>query len=152
MAEKAGETSVKKAAAAAASIADSAVDLRDSATLQLESAERRTQLAASRNVLAAERTYTAWVRTGLAALAGGVGAKPLLADVVTPWLGSTTGTVLLLFAGWCFVAGVWRVFQLPGTNPVPDIQPLPRALMLTMNGLLLVVTLAALVGIWVVQL
>lgn len=44
--------------------------------------DRRTVLAADRTVYAAERTYAAWMRTGLTALASGVGAKALLADVV----------------------------------------------------------------------
>jgi putative membrane protein len=135
----------------AVEIADSAVEIKDSATRQLESAERRTELAASRNVLAAERTYTAWVRTGLAALAAGVGAKPLLADVVPAWLGSTTGSALLLFSGWCFIAAVWRVVGPAAPPPPPDIRPLPRGFVLAMNGFLLLVTLAALVGIWVVR-
>ena len=143
-------TASRKTAAAASQLADSAVEIKDSATAQLESAERRTELAATRNVLAAERTYTAWVRTGLAALVTGAGAKPLLADVVTSWLASLTGTALLLFSGWCFVAAVWRVWHPGVPPPSPDVRPLPRALVLCMNGFLLAVTLAALVGVWVV--
>lgn len=141
----------RSTAVAATKLADSAEDIKDSATAQLESAERRTELAATRNVLAAERTYTAWVRTGLTALASGVGAKPLLAPVVVPWLASATGTALLLFSAWCFVAGVWRVWHPGVPPPSPDVRPLPRPLVLVMNGFLLAVTLAALVGVWIVR-
>ena len=145
------DAATRKTADAAKKLADSAAEIKDSATLQLESAERRTELAATRNVLAAERTYTAWVRTGLAALASGIGAKPLLAVVVSPWLSSAASSALLLFSGWCFVAGVWRVWR-PGVPPPrPDVRPLPRLLVLGMNGFLLLVTLAAVVGVWVVR-
>lgn len=140
-----------RTAAAATKLADSADQIKDSAALQLESAERRTELAATRNVLAAERTYTAWVRTGLAALASGVGAKSLLEGVISPTLASATGSALLLFSGWCFVAGVWRIWQPGVPPPSPDVKPLPRPLVVGMNGFLLLVTLAALVGVWVVR-
>ena len=142
----------RNTAAAARKLADSAEEIKDSATLQLESAERRTELAATRNVLAVERTYTAWVRTGLAALASGVGAKPLLSTVIPSWLASSAGTALLLFSGWCFVAGVWRVWHLGVPPPSPDVRPLPRPLVLVMNGFLLAVTVVALIGVWVVRL
>jgi putative membrane protein len=145
------DPTTRQAAAAATKLADSAVQIKDSAALQLESAERRTELAATRNVLAAERTYTAWVRTGLAALASGVGAKGLLANVVVPWIASAASSLLLLFSGWCFVAAVWRVWHPGVPPPSPDVRPLPRAFAIGMNGFLLLVTLAALVGTWLVD-
>ncbi len=145
------DAAARTTAAAATQLADSAVTIKDSATAQLESAERRTELAATRNVLAIERTYTAWVRTGLTALASGVGAKPLLAPVVAPWLASATGSALLIFSAWCFFAGVWRVWEPGVPPPSPDVRPLPRAAVVAMNGFLLAVTLAALVGVWVVR-
>jgi putative membrane protein len=148
---KAAETSAKRAAAAAANVASSAREIRDSAELQLESAERRTQLAAARNVLAADRTYTAWVRTGLAALAAGIGAKALLDGVVAGWLASAAATALLLFSGSCFVAGVWRALSHGAPPPHPGIRPIPRPFLFVMNGFLLLVTLAALVGSWLIR-
>ena len=89
-------------------MAESASTLKDSAVQQVDSADRRTELAADRTILAGERTYAAWVRTGLAALASGVGARALLKDVVFPWLATATGTVLVLFSAFCFIAAVWR--------------------------------------------
>jgi inner membrane protein YidH len=145
------DPSARKTATAATKLADSAVEIKDSAALQLESAYRRTELAATRNVLAAERTYTAWVRTGLTALASGVGAKGLLAGVVLPWIASAASSALLLFSGWCFVAAVWRVWHPGVPPPSPDVRPLPRSLAIGMNGFLLLVTLAALIGTWVVE-
>lgn len=85
----------------------------------LDGDPRRTELAADRNVFAAERTYAAWVRTGLAALASGIGAKPLLAGVVPEWTIWGAGAVLVIFSVFCFAAGIWRELS-PGPPPEPD--------------------------------
>src|SRR5690349_1518763 len=113
-----------------------------------DSADRRTILAGDRTLLAAERTYAAWVRTGLAALAGGIGARALVKDVLPGWVGKVTGSILIVFAGFCLVAAVWR--ELQGVPPAshPDIKPIPRALLVPVNFFLLLVAIAALVGIW----
>ena len=84
-------------------LASSAAHLEQSAEVQTDSADRRTELAADRTVLAAERTYAAWVRTGLAALASGIGARALLEKVVPDWLIGATGSVLILFSGFCTI-------------------------------------------------
>jgi putative membrane protein len=115
------------------------------ATLDAE-ADRRTSLAADRTVFAAERTYAAWVRTALAALASGVGARALLEDVVPLWVARSTGTVLILFAAFCLCAAVWREFTVPGSRA--RVSPLPRFLLLPLNFFLMLVTLAALIGVW----
>jgi putative membrane protein len=126
----------------------SAVAVERSTDLQLLSAERRTQLAADRTVLAAERTFSAWVRTGLAALATGVGARTLLEDQLPAWLVRLTGSVLVAFAVFCFVAAVWRQLQPGVPPPQPDTHRLPPFILVCMNGLLIFVSLAALVQIW----
>jgi putative membrane protein len=129
-----------------ADLSKSAQHLKDSADVQVDSADRRTELAADRTVLAAERTYAAWVRTGLAALASGVGVRALLEDLVPDWLGLATACLLVLFAGFCFLAAVWRE-MLRVAPPRPNAQRLPPALLMVVNGFLLLVCLAALVGI-----
>ncbi|MEI7037601.1 DUF202 domain-containing protein [Fulvimonas yonginensis] len=136
---------------APAKLAESASRLKDSAVQQSDSADRRTELAADRTLFAAERTYAAWVRTGLSALAAGVGAKALLKEVVHPWLASATGSVLVLFSAFCFVAGVWRELDPGAPPPRPDIRRLPPWLLVGVNGFLFVVSIAALVGIWIVR-
>jgi putative membrane protein len=113
-----------------------------------DSADRRTVLAGDRTLLAAERTYAAWVRTALAALAAGIGARALVKDILPAWIGKLTGTVLILFAGFCLIAAVWRELQGVPPTPHPDIRPLPRAILVPMNFFLLLVAIAALVGIW----
>jgi putative membrane protein len=113
-----------------------------------DSADRRTQFASDRTLLAAERTYAAWVRTALAALAGGIGARALAKDILPAWVGQLSGSVLIIFAGFCLVAAVWRELKGIPRDPGPDIKPVPRGLLIPMNFFLLLVALAALVGIW----
>ncbi|HEY0421671.1 MAG TPA: DUF202 domain-containing protein, partial [Acetobacteraceae bacterium] len=96
----------------------------------VDSADRRTELAADRTVLAAERTYAAWVRTGLTALAAGVGAKKVLGGVLPEWAVQATGSVLVLFAAFCFGAAVWRELWAGAPPPKPDVRRIPRAALL----------------------
>jgi putative membrane protein len=118
------------------------------AEITKDSADRRTELAADRTVFAAERTYAAWVRTGLAALASGVGARALLEDVVAEWLILATGTLLVLFSAFCFVAAVWRQIFVGPPPPRPDVGRIPAPLLVVVNGFLALVACAALVSIW----
>jgi putative membrane protein len=127
-------------------LAQSAGRLERSAEAQTDSADRRTMLAADRTALAAERTYAAWVRTGLAALAAGIGARALLDRLVPDWLIIATGSMLILFGGFCFFAAVWR--EMGRIAPQPETPRLPPWLLLAVNGFLMLVSLAALIGIW----
>lgn len=113
-----------------------------------DSADRRTVLAANRTLLAAERTYAAWVRTALAALASGVGATALMKDLLPGSLVKLTGSVLVIFAGFCLVAAVWRELHGVSRATHPDIRAIPSALLVPVNLFLLLVAIAALVGIW----
>jgi len=132
----------------AADIKRSAKAVEQSTGELTDSADRRTTLAGDRTLLAAERTYAAWVRTALAALASGVGARALLKDQLPDWVGKFTGSVLVVFAGFCLVAAVWREVRGTPAAPDPDIPRIPAALLVPMNGFLLLVAIAALVGIW----
>jgi len=129
-------------------LARSAGRLEQSAAQQTDSADRRTELAADRTVLAAERTYAAWVRTGLAAMAAGIGARAVLGTLVPDWLIIATGSVLILFSGFCFVAAVWRQMA-RFTPPQPDTPRIPSWLLIALNGFLILVSVAALIGIWI---
>ena len=113
-----------------------------------EPADRRTELAADRTLFAAERTYAAWVRTGLAALASGVGAKKLLEGVIPEWGIWGVGTVLVLFSAFCFGAAVWRQVYPGAPPPRPDAPRIAPALLIAVNGFLVLVALAALVSVW----
>jgi putative membrane protein len=127
----------------------SAAELAETVSQAKDTADRRTELAADRTVLAAERTYAAWVRTGLAALASGVGAKALLRSVIPTWLTLATGSVLVLFSVVCFAAAVWRELDPGAPPPRPDTRRLPKALLVSLNGFLILVDLAVLAGIWI---
>jgi putative membrane protein len=126
----------------------SAKAVQASADELTDSADRRTILAGDRTLLAAERTYAAWVRTALAALASGVGARALMRDVLPEWVGKVSGSMLVLFAAFCLVAAVWREIHGTPAPPAPDLRRIPVALLVPMNGFLLLVAIAALVGIW----
>ena len=112
------------------------------------SADRRTELAADRTVFASERTYAAWVRTGLVALASGIGAKQLFTGLVPEWLIIANGSVLVLFSAFCFAAAVWRHLNPGPPPPRPDARQIPPWLLVAVNGFLVIVALAALMGIW----
>jgi inner membrane protein YidH len=109
----------------------------------------RVLYAADRTVLAAERTYAAWVRTGLVSLVAGVGAKTSLGSVLPEWAILFNATLLVLFSGFCFAVAVWRDLRPGHDSPVrSDVWRLPKALMLVVNGGLLLVSLGALLGVW----
>jgi putative membrane protein len=130
------------------SLADSAKKLQSSAGHMEDSADRRTELAADRTIFAAERTYGAWVRTGLLALASGMGAKAALAGIIPEWMILLNGSVLVLFSVFCFGAGVWRHLHPGPPPPVPDTRRIHPAILITVNAILALVSIAALIGIW----
>jgi putative membrane protein len=142
------EKTEERAAAASQKMAESAEVLEETSAEQTDSADRRTELAANRTVLAAERTYAAWVRTGLAALAAGVGAPALLKEVVPDWLTLPTGSALVLFSAFCFLAAVWRELRPGASPPRPETRRIPSPLLVAINGFLVFVSLMALLGIW----
>jgi len=145
------DPATKRAEQTHAKIAKSAEAVRVSEAQQVDSADRRTELAADRTVLAAERTYAAWVRTGLAALAFAVGVRAVLDKVVPAWLIVPTGCMLALFSGFCFVVAVWRELWPNIAPPKPQTQRLPAAMLIVVNGFLLLVSFAAFVGLLLVK-
>lgn len=109
----------------------------------------RNELAADRTVFAAERTYAAWVRTGLAALASGVGAQKLLLGILPHWMLAALVTILVAYSAFCFGAAVWREIYAGPPRPRPDARRLPRLMLVLVNGLLMLVAAAILVGFWI---
>ena len=127
-------------------LSKSAADLSESASAQTDSADRRTELAADRTLLAAERTYAAWMRTGLGALASAIGAKALFEHRVPDWLVTGASVVLIAFAAFCFVAGIWRELFPGAPPPKPDVRRVPVWLLVGFNGFFVVLCLAVLLG------
>ena len=113
-----------------------------------DTGDPRVQLAADRTVFAAERTYAAWVRTGLAALASGVGTKKVLEGVIPEWLIIVAGSILVAFSALCFGAAIWRELRPGAATTKADSPRLPPSLLVVFNGVLVLVALAALLGIW----
>ena len=109
----------------------------------------RVLYAADRTVLASERTYAAWVRTGLVSLAAGVGAKTSLGNVLPEWAILFNASLLVMFSGFCFAVAVWRDLKPGHDSPQrSDVWRLPPALLVVVNGGLLLVSLGALMGVW----
>ena len=130
-------------------VADSAQEIEHSSARIEDSADRTTRLAADRTVLAAERTYAAWVRTGLFSLASGIGARALMTGLMPEWLVLADATMLIAFSIFCFGAAVWRNLHPGAPPPVPDIKQLPRLMLFAINGFLALVSIAAMIGVWV---
>lgn len=107
--------------------------------------DRNTQLAVDRTVLAVERTYAAWVRTGLAGLASGIAAKKFLTGMVSEPLIKVSGSVLVLFGAFCFVAAIWRQTFEP--RPAADMPRIKANLLMAVTGFLLLVSLVALFAV-----
>ena len=123
-------------------LSKSAHELKRSAQSLEEETDKRVSLAEDRTFLAAERTYAAWVRTGLAALASGIGFRAVLKDVMPLVLVQVTASVLILFAA------IWREFYSLPTGRT-RLSAIPRAILIPLNGFLVLVALASLVGVWV---
>ncbi len=133
--------------ASTAKLAESAKTLEKSTARVEDSADRRTELAGDRTAFAAERTYGAWVRTGLFALASGVGAKAALHGVVPEWLILANGSALVLFSAFCFIVAVWPPL-IPAQTLPWHVRRVPPLMLMTVNALLTLTALAALLGIW----
>jgi len=155
MDDPAAKPAIKQAAKAAEKLAESGKSVAKSSRVLeqgtrevVQETNKQVLLAADRALLATERTFAAWVRTGLSSLAAGVGARALLEKVIPLWLAKSTGSVLVVFAGFCFVAAVWRQLWRPVPPPGLDLKPMPRALLIPVSAFLLLVAVAALIGIW----
>ena len=109
--------------------------------------DRDLALAADRTILAREQVYGSWMRTGLTALAAAVGARTLYATVVPAWLAMATGAVLALFSAFCFLAAVWREISPDFAELHPSQRRMPPAMLIVINGFLVLVSLAALAGL-----
>jgi putative membrane protein len=129
-------------------IARSAKEIESTSHNIESSADRTTRLAADRTILAAERTYAAWVRTGLFALASGIGARALLTGILPEWLIQADASMLILCSVFCYTAAVWRYLNPGPPPPRPSVRQIPRVALVVTNLFLAVVSVAALVGIW----
>ena len=63
-------------------------------------------------------------------------------------MGTLIGSTLVLFSIFCLVAAVWRELNPGPPPPQTDVPRIPTAVLVIVNGLLILVTLAVLAGIW----
>lgn len=145
----AGASTEREIKAQSEKVANSAQSLKDSSVRIEDSADRRTELASNRTALAAERTYSAWVRTGLFALASGAGAKGVLAGLMPGWVVLADSSALVVFSIFCFGAAVWRKRHSGATRPQPDVARLDDKVLIAMSIFLSIISLFALIGIWI---
>lgn len=106
-------------------------------------------LAADRTLLSLERTYAAWVRTGLAALAAGVAAHHFIPPTVPLVIADLMASLLVLFSGFCFVAGVWRDLARVAVSASPDLRRIPAAILIGASMVMTAISLMALAGLWI---
>ncbi|MEG3086909.1 DUF202 domain-containing protein [Sphingomonas sp. PB4P5] len=113
--------------------------------------ERDPQLvmAANRTMLAIERTYAAWVRTGLAALASGVATCEFVDEAVPASIADAMASLLIVFSAFCFIAAVWRELGGFGGTAWTDLRGVAPAVLIAANSVMLLISVTALVGIWI---
>lgn len=59
-----------------------------------------------------------------------------------------TGSILIAFAGFCLVAAVWHEVRTGAQRRGSAIVSLPTALLVTVNAFLMLVCIAAMIGLW----
>lgn len=102
-------------------------------------------------VLANERTYAAWVRTGLAALVSGLGVEKFLVGVL-PWYGITFASMILIgFSFASFLLAAWRYDHVSSRMVSTRISGAPKELLHLLSGLLAIVSVSALLGLWIMH-
>jgi putative membrane protein len=69
-----------------------------------------------------------------------------LEGVLTEWMIIGTGTILLLFSAFCFIAGIWR-YLLQIETPAPEAPKIPILFFVVFNGFLALVALVACFGL-----
>lgn len=106
-------------------------------------------MAADRTLLSMERTYAAWVRTGLAALASGVAARAFIKSAVSPAIADLMASLLIIFSGFCFIAGVWRELARFAPSAPPDLRRIPSAMLIAANTMMTSISVLALTGLWI---
>ncbi len=66
------------------------------------------------------------------------------------WIIRADASALTAFSIFCFGAAIWRHLNPGPPPPKPNVRQIPHSVLVVLNGFLQLVSLAALVGIWVV--
>lgn len=111
----------------------------------------RTGYALDRTVLANERTYAAWIRTGLTALAAGVAIEKFMVDAMPGWTIRSIAIILIVYSVAAFVMAAWRYSHLGIKLVHIDVKAVPAAVTTGASALLVVCSLLALAGLWLLD-
>ena len=106
--------------------------------------------AEQRTLLANERTYAAWVRTGLTALAAGIAFERFIPGTIPWWSVRVIAVILILFGAACFWLALWRYRHLGNRFPHLRAVTISPVLIAALTLLLVVASLLALAGLWMV--
>lgn len=101
-------------------------------------------------ILANERTYAAWVRTGLTALATGLGVERFLGGVIPDPVIRAISMSLLSFSILSFILGAQRYVHVGSIVSKNTKSGAPIPLILLISILLVIVTILAIVGVWLI--
>ena len=101
-------------------------------------------------ILANERTYAAWVRTGLTALATGLGVERFLGGVIPDPVIRAISMSLLSFSILVFIMGSWRYILIGSKIPEHKKFGAPIPFILLLSILLVLVSVLAIVGVWLI--
>ncbi len=112
--------------------------------------EEHPDYAEHRTLLANERTYAAWVRTGLTALAAGIAFERFIPGTLPGWSVRLIAVILIAFSAACFGLALWRYRHLGIRFPRLRAVTIAPRLLAALTLLLIVASLLALVGLWLV--
>lgn len=110
--------------------------------------DAQLRLASQRTMLAVERTWAAWIRTGLAALASGVAARQFAALPIPRIVAELMASLLILFSGLCFLAGVWRKRGHP-TAATSGKALAPAPVLVAASAVMALISATALASLWI---
>jgi putative membrane protein len=82
------------------------------------------------------------------ALASGAGAHSLLEGIVSVRLNRIVASFLVLFAVFCFGAGVWRELLANMAQPASAVARIAPIILGLASSALMLISLAVMVGVW----
>jgi putative membrane protein len=115
-----------------------------------QAGEVRADYAEDRTLLANERTYAAWIRTGLAALVAGIAFERFIPGTIPAWSVRLIAVILILYSVACFYLAFWRYRHLGLKFPHLKLLVISTRFIAAITMLLVVASLLALIGLWLV--
>jgi putative membrane protein len=111
----------------------------------------RTGYALDRTVLANERTYAAWIRTGLTTLVAGLAVEKFMVDSMSGWAFQIIAVILIVYSMVAFIIAAWRYNHLGLKLVHLDIKSIPSLVTTGASVLLVLCSILALSGLWLLN-